>query len=351
MKHNRNISGHISIVFPILLVVAALTAAFMFVAKRHANTLGSNEKTISAEEVAGELKGLSFSPKSLSGSNISDYFDKAEVLNGAVTWAGDWNDLSKKSGGPSLVVPKSKKANLVPITMATTHTDAGQGNVKAIRPLTDSQTESYAQYAADFAAENKPAYIGLGIEVNRIYESSTSDYQWFVNLFNKSASAIHAASPGTKVFTTFQLERLKGLKGGLFGGKNDENANNWNLLNDFSAADALGFTSYPSLIYHSPADMPSDYYTSITAHTSKPILFSELGWPAGDVATGWNSTPELQQQFVARFFELTSSFKSRVNIWSFLYDPETVVPFNTMGLFSSDGTERPAWQAFINAKK
>ena len=351
MKRKRNISGHISIVLSILLVVAVLVAALIFVARRQANSPGNGESIETTEEVASELKGLSFSPKSLSGPNISDFFDKAEILKGAVTWAGDWNDLSKSSGGPSLVVSKTKKAGLVSITIATTHTDAGQGKVKAIRPLTDSQTESYAQYAADFAAENKPAYMGLGIEVNRIYESSASDYQWFVNLFNKSVSAIHAASPSTKIFTTFQLERLKGLKGGLFGGKNDESSNNWNLLNDFSTADALGFTSYPSLIYHSPSDMPSDYYTSIIAHTSKPILFSELGWPAGEVATGWNSTPALQRQFVTRFFELTSSFISRVNVWRFLYDPETVVPFNTMGMFTPEGTERSAWQEFINAKK
>ena len=320
--------------------------AFVFVVRRQADTSSSSKDADAIEEVAVELKGLSFSPKSLSGSNISDFFEKAEVLDGAVTWAGDWNDLSKSSGGPSLVISKSEKAGLLPITIATTHTDAGQGKVKAIRPLTNEQTESYAQMAADFAADNKPTYMGLGIEVNRIYESSISDYQWFVGLFNKSVLAIHDASADTKVFTTFQLERLKGLKGGLFGGQNDENVNDWNLLNDFSSADLLGFTSYPGLIYHSPVDMPSDYYSSITTHTSKPVLFSELGWPSGDVATGWNSTSELQRQFVARFFELTVGVESRVNVWSFLYDPETVVPFNTMGMFSSGGTERAAWQVY-----
>jgi hypothetical protein len=334
----------------LIAVTIALVGGFVVVARRQFKEMRDKDN-INAEKIDSKLKGLSFSPNSLSGSNISDFFDKANVLDGAVTWAGDWNDLAKKSGGPSLVISKSKKADLVPIAIATTHTDAGQGKVKAIRLLTNTQKESYIQATVDFVAENKPLYIGLGIEVNRIYESSVSDYQWFVDLFNKSVAAIHTASPSTKVFTTFQLERLKGLKGGLFGGQNDENANNWNLLNDFGAADLLCFTSYPGLIYHLPTDMPSDYYASITNHSSKPILFSELGWSAGYVATGWNSTPLLQQQFVVKFFELTSTLESQANIWSFLYDPETVVPFNTMGMFSSDGTERPAWQEFINAKK
>lgn len=351
MKHKQTISGHIGIFLSILLVVIALVVAFVLVVRHQADSSSSNKDTDAIEEVALELKGLSFSPKSLSGSNISDFFEKAEVLDGAVTWAGDWNDLSKSSGGPSLVVSKSGKAGLVPITIATTHTDAGQGKVVAIRQLTDTQTENYVRMVADFAADNKPTYMGLGIEVNRIYESSASDYQWFVELFNKSVSAIHQASPSSKVFTTFQLERLKGLEGGLFGGQNDENANNWNLLNDFGSADLLGFTSYPGLIFHSPSDMPGDYYSSITAHTSKPILFSELGWPAGDVVTGWNSTPELQRQFVVRFFELSVGIESHVNVWSFLYDPETVVPFNTMGLFSAEGTKRDAWKEFINSGK
>lgn len=348
LKHNQ--AGHFVMVVLLIILAAALVGGFVLVAKRQLGSVANNG-VATTKEIGSELKGLSFSPKSFGGSGITDFFDKAKLLEGAVTWAGDWQNIANKSGGPSLVISKSESNDLLPITIVGTHTDAGQGIVKAIRPLTDTLKTSYVQNVTDFATSEKPAYMGLGIEINRIYESSVMDYQWFVDLFNKSVLAIRAASPDTKVFTTFQLERIKGLKGGLFGGQNNEAANNWSLLDDFGSADLFGFTSYPGLIYHSPADIPSEYYTSITAHTSKPILFSELGWPAGDVATGWNSTPVQQQQFVSRFFELTKAIESQVNIWSFLYDPETVVPFNTMGLYSSEGTERAAWQEFLNSKK
>lgn len=347
----QNSKGSIVAAIIAFLVFAVVIGSFAYVIKnRVSEKLAADTAPTTAVALPDQLKGLSFSPKSTSGSDITDFFDKAATLKGAVTWAGDWQELSKSSGGPQVVISQSQKRSLTPIAIATTHRDAGQSKLSAIRPLTSSQLDQYVQSAKDFASKNKPAYLGLGIEVNRIYESNHTEYQQFVDLFSRSADAVHAASPNTKVFTTFQLERLRGLKGGLFGGSNNEADNQWQLINDFPKADVVGFTSYPSLIYHSAADMPSDYYSAITKHTDKPVLFSELGWSAGTVAKGWDGTPELQLQFVQRFFELTIALKPKVTIWSFLYDPSTIVPFNTMGLFSADGTQRPGWQALVDAQ-
>jgi hypothetical protein len=42
-------------------------------------------------------------------------------------------------------------------------------------------------------------------------------YDEFVELFAEVYGAVKEASPETSVFTVFQLERMKGLWGGLFG--------------------------------------------------------------------------------------------------------------------------------------
>lgn len=342
-------SGFFGTALLVLIIVGIVLAVFVTLIRQRSP---SNEAPLVAAPAVSEssLKGLSFSPKSYGAEGINDFFAKAKQINGAVTWAGDWQDLGKSSGGPNLVFTQAKKNNLTPIAIATTHRDIGQGKVTAIRPLTATQIQSYSQLAQDFASANKPAYLGLGIEVNRIFENSPADYQLFVELFNKTVTAVHSVSPDTKVFTTFQLERLRGLRGGLYGGKNDASINDWGLLDDFSSADTLGFTSYPGLIYHSPSEIPDDYYQIVAQHTSKPVIFSELGWQAQTVAAGWESSPAMQEQFVKRFFSLTESLNPRVNIWSFLYDPNTAVPFNSMGLYTSDGAARSAWQEFLGTR-
>jgi hypothetical protein len=50
---------------------------------------------------------------------------------------------------------------------------------------------------------------------------------------------------------------------------------------------------------------------------------------------------------VKRFFALTSEFDDEFFIWSFMYDPQTVEPFRSMGLINYDGSPRPAWGAWV----
>ena len=219
-----------------------------------------------------------------------------------------------------------------------------------MRPLTEENIESYKESAANFAQKYRPKYLGLGIEVNVLSEKSPPDFDKFVSLFNESYDAIKTVSPNTKIFTVFQLEKMKGLSGGLFGGVNDETKNEWPLLEKFQKSDIIAFTTYPSLIYKDPAEIPADYYLEIKNHTQKPIAFTEVGWPSGADILGWESSEEEQASFIQRFFELTKDLKPELAIWAFMYDQNTIEPFKTMGLINSKGTAKSAFEKLKNLK-
>lgn len=70
--------------------------------------------------------------------------------------------------------------------------------------------------------------------------------------------AIKSASPTTTVFTIFQLERMAGMQGGLYGGNNNASTE-WSLLAKFKM-DAVGFTTYPDLVFKDPTDIPANFY-------------------------------------------------------------------------------------------
>lgn len=290
------------------------------------------------------LRGVSLSPRSFAGGDFIDFFKKAKQAGSVVTWSGDWAELVDSKGAPYVVAQLAADNGLKPVIIAQFFT---QSTGKLLRPLNDSTRRSYEAGAVDFAKAVKPNYLGLGIEVNVLKEKSPEDYASFKAFFAEVATAVKQASPDTKVFTVFQLERLRGLRGGLYGGADDPAVNDWALLSDFPDADLLAFTTYPCLIYRDPSDIPADYYTAeITQHTSKPIAYTEAGWFRVGFA-GWESTPEEQARFASRYLELTKPLNPGLLIWSFLYDQAVVEPFTSMGLLGKDGVSTPAWEAWL----
>lgn len=285
------------------------------------------------------LRGVAFTPR---GSDTAGFFSLASKSFDTVAWHGDWQDLGGNHA-PATILTLANQNHLTPVILTGTHTDAGGGKVVAIRPI---DAANYKQMAVDFAKQYKPPYFGLGNEVNRIYASQPADFEVLVGLFNDTAAAIKAVSPNTKVFTVFQLEQLKGLNGGLFGGVNDPSKAQWQLLDRFNQADIIAFTTYPGLIYHDPSQIPADYYSEIATHSTKPVAFSEVGWSAGQMASGWDSTPTTQNDFAKRFLQMTESLKPVFSDWLALYDPSTKPPFNLMGLYDNQGQPRPAFDTW-----
>jgi len=293
------------------------------------------------------LKGVSLSPRSFSSEDFTTFFTEAQQAGDAVMWAGDWNELSNtQSGGPAVVATLSSQYDYIPVVEAQFFT---QSTGQLVRPLDEANKQAYKDAAVAFAERYQPEYLSLGIEVNILYEKSPSDFDSFVSLYDETYDAVKAVSPNTKIFTVFQLERMKGLQGGLFGGTNNPDNAQWELLSRFPKSDLMAFTTYPDLIYKSPSEIPSDYYSEIATRTQKPIAFTEIGWHTAASPAGWESSESEQAEFVTRFFELSSGLNKELLIWSFMYDPDTVEPFDSMGLRRSDGTARPAWDAWVRA--
>jgi hypothetical protein len=287
---------------------------------------------------------VSLSPRGWGSPDFANFFTKAKQAGYIVTWSGDWAQLGDPKGAPYVVAQLAAANGLKPVIIAQFFT---QSTGKLLRPLNDSTKQGYEAGAVSFAKAYKPEYIGFGIEINMLQEASPTDYASFKALFAQVAAAVKQASPNTKVFTVFQLERLRGLRGGLFGGADDPAVNDWVLLSDFPDADLLAFTTYPCIVYRDPSDIPADYYTAeITQHTSKPIAYTEAGWFRVGVA-GWESSPEEQARFVTRYIELTKPLSPGLIVWSFLYDQGVGEPFASMGLLGKDDSTSPAWEAWL----
>jgi len=286
----------------------------------------------------GMLKGVSLSPKSFQPDDFTDFFKKAGSM---VSWAGDWNELRNDKGGPFVVTGLSKQNKYIPLIMLQFFT---QSTGKLLKPM-DEAKEGYKKSVVDFAGKYKPKYLGMGIEVNMLYEKSPAEFEEFVIFYNDAYDAVKAVSPDTKVFTIFQLEKMKGMNGGLFGGKNDASKAEWLLLEKFKS-DIAAFTTYPGLIYKSPSEMPADYYAEIKQHTGKPIAFTEAGWHSAASPKGWESSEAEQAEFAGIFIAAAKGLDAEFAVWSFLYDQSTIEPFNTMGFFTADGKAKESWAAW-----
>ena len=333
----RTILLLIALLFPILAGGCARPSA------------GSSTPVASSQTAAtGLLKGVSLSPRSFEAADFTDFFEKARLTGRVVSWAGDWNELGDNSGGLKVLAELAPRYNYIPVIELQFFT---QSSGKLLRLLDEATKQSYKLSAAAFAEKYRPAYLGIGIEVNVLYEKSPSDFDAFVPLFDTVYEAVKDKSPDTKVFTIFQLEKMKGLNGGLFGGVNDPAKNEWALLARFPKSDIIGFTTYPSLIYKTPAEVPADYYRDIKEHTTKPVVFTETGWHSAVLpGKDWESSDAEQAEFVSRFFSLTGDLNRGIVIWSFMYDPNTIEPFNRMGLRRRDGTAKPVWNTWIEEK-
>ena len=197
----------------------------------------------------------------------------------------------------------------------------------------------WVEEAEKMASEFRPDYLSLGNEVNDYFHFHPEDLEDYLTLVGSAYSAIKRASPNTKVLVVFSLDHL--IENGqlpMIGPFNEE-------------VDLIGFTTYPWKRYDTPEDIPDNYYSRLTANISKPIAFTEIGWPSSD-------SEDEQARFLSRFLELTKRMNIEMVNWLFLHDtklsgiaslisePETT----TISLKTAGGGEKQVYHIWQSLK-
>ncbi len=233
------------------------------------------------------------------------------------------------------------------------HRDAEDGVALNVDFADSAQVQHFTEDLATFAAEENPLLLGIGNEVNRIWEQDPEAYAAWVAALPDMVDAIHEAAPETQVYVTFQYEFLRG--GGAITGVPREPR--WELLEQVTPyLDLVAFTTYPYFDYETPEDLPADYYSEGAAHAGIPVAFTEVGWPSGPIAplegsalAGLGGTPDEQAAFIERLPGLFEDVDPAFVMWVWAYDSSIVGPtFDSLGLASTDGTHKPAWATWVD---
>lgn len=322
-----------------------LLAAILIMAVMTTIGCGNGEETENSpksQETTGLLKGVSVSPKSFEGDDFVEFLNKVKGTQDVLVWAGDWMEVHDEKA-PKTFSELASQYEYIPIIEVGHYI---QESGELFRPLNEENKQIYMNSTIEFVKEYEPRYFGMGVETNIFAQKNPDAFEEFVPFYNEVYDAIKEVSPKTKVFTIFQLEKMKGLTMWEI----EESEAHWEMIDTFKS-DIVAFTTYPGLFYRNPADIPADHYTEISSHTAKPIAFTEIGWHSAPSPAGWESSEAEQAEFIELFFDLTRELDVEVAVWSFMYAPGNGEPFESMGLRRSDGTARPAWDAWLEAEK
>lgn len=183
----------------------------------------------------------------------------------------------------------------------------------------------------------------MGSEVNTYFASHPADLGNYLSLVGETYAAVKKVNPAVIVTASFQFEELVKM---VSAGTTE-----WTMVTKLAPKlDAVAITTYPSILFNSPSDLPTDYYTRLRNYTTKPVIIAESGWPSG----GNRGSPQNQITFLDRLIFLTKDLKPQLLIWWFPHDwseggyPEA---FATMGLRTSGGVPKPAWDKWLSIYK
>ena len=293
---------------------------------------------------------------SASAADYETLYSSLAGTGGAVGVYTAWADAGKDGAPPAVVaasVAAAAKYHFGPVVVALGVAKDAVGGVSSTVDWSGQQRDRFVSAVTAVAREQKPEFLALGVESNRLWMSDRAAFDGFVKGYADAYDAIKKVSPSTKVFTIFQLELMRG-SAFLMTGK-QSTPPQWDLLAKFSGRlDLVGYTTYPFLAYTSPADIPDDYYADAARRSPAPVAFTEIGWPSADlgaaaVGSPYGGTPQEQEDFVARFFALTAAVRPDLALWSFPNDLGAAAPptFSSIGLRHNDGTPKSAlvrWQ-------
>jgi hypothetical protein len=221
-------------------------------------------------------------------------------------------------------------------------------------------------FALWLVREFDPPYLGLASEINTYADAHPEDFPHFLSLYKAVYAEVKAASPHTKVFTTFQWEDLNNL----FPGDPSSGAPfqpKWEQMEAFEPElDLWVISSYPFVAFQSASAIPPDYYSPLLDRTDKLLAVAEGGYPSRPAGP----FPGQPADQVAYLDAVHGQLGDRLVFWVYLllqdFDPEAYAhamreqglsdaDVDTLGLFASvglvdpDGAPKPAlvtWDGF-----
>ncbi|MSQ61277.1 MAG: hypothetical protein EXR43_01670 [Dehalococcoidia bacterium] len=155
-------------------------------------------------------------------------------------------------------------------------------------------------------------------------------------------------SPDTRVFASFQYEDLLGK---IPWNKHDPD---WKLLDQFgNKLDLFAISTYPSLLATPVQDLPEDYYTQVSDHTSLSPAILDMGYSSGPGARGVNVGSEAEQaRFLLHAQGAADRLGMRFVVWYAHSDPKYILDppldaYASIGLRATDGKAKAAWAIWI----
>ncbi len=202
--------------------------------------------------------------------------------------------------------------------------------------------EAFLAYAQYVAANYRPAYLALGVDVNSYEAENPADFEQFLTLYAEAYDAVKALSPETLAFPTFQLEELHGLLP-----LGDPRPSQWHLISRFEPRiDVVAVGSYPGLAFSDPLRLPREYFSRLRTYSDRPIVIAETGYASLSPA-GENAEAE-QAAFALRTLQDAERLDMALVVWFVGHDPgfsggPAFEAVQHLGLFNSDGSEKAAW--------
>lgn len=207
---------------------------------------------------------------------------------------------------------------------------------------------AFASYAEYVTINYEPSYLALGVEMNLYLQRNEDDLDNFESLYKETYDRVKAVRPETQVTLTFQYEDMQSLLP-----TEDRHFPDWSLIERFEPMmDVMAISTYPSFAFSRVADMPKNYYSQLRGFTDRPIVIAEMGFSSAAAADGANNGSEPEQKaFVERIIDEAATLKMPLVVWFAAWDPayaegSTFSAFAHVGLLRTDGSEKPAWDAW-----
>ena len=224
---------------------------------------------------------------------------------------------------------------------------------------------AFMNYALRLVREFHPRYLGLASEINTYADAQPEDFSNFVTLYHEVYEVIKAEAPATMIFVTIQWEDLNSV--GLFSDDSPDEIK-WDIVERFEPnLDVYAISTYPYFAYGSAAEIPEDYYTTLSSYTSKPLAIAEGGYLSQDAGAFYGSTQD-QIDFLQA---IDDQIGERLDFWIYLIiddvnieayadfltehgspaEVETLALFGSLGLRTKEGEPKPAleiWDGIRN---